>query len=216
MSHFMSCIIVLKPTSFFNSFIGEQLSDFDYPKEDESEADHTAYVIPSCDSDDVLLEHLERLFPYMFRYEVARRLGKALVSRIKADFLDFLYCFKFEVHSQTVLSESSIEDCQQLVCVKPKVVDLQGWPPATEEQIEVKDLLQTLNAPPVSASVLVKRFDRLSDLKPLLQRYCRPIFKKSGLMKKAAQNLQWSTMTSLQMFHRYFAIEVHTQLVHLH
>jgi hypothetical protein len=102
MSQMKSCIIVLKPTSFFTSFAIEQLPDFDCPNEEDLESDYTAYTLPVCDSDDDLLEHLERLFPFMFRHEVTRLLGKHLATKIKADFLDFLCCFKFEVHTQVV------------------------------------------------------------------------------------------------------------------
>ncbi|PJD93545.1 MAG: hypothetical protein CK424_01720 [Legionella sp.] len=217
MSQTQSCIIVLKPTSFFAALIAEQLPDFNYPYEVELNADNTAYTIPVCDNDEVLLEHLERLFPFMFRHEVTRLLGKELAAKIEADFLDFLYCFKFEMHEQTVLTEASLNECHQWVHVKPRVIDLDWMPATTDDQIDVKDFLQTLQCSPVTwgETVLVKSFDKLSDLRPLMQRYCRPIL-KNELMKKAAQIIQWPTMTSLQMFHRYFAVEVHTQLVHLH
>ncbi|MGV3740594.1 MAG: hypothetical protein ACO1N3_04820 [Gammaproteobacteria bacterium] len=217
MSRFKSCIIILKPTSFFTSFVSEQLQDFDCPIEEDLESDCTAYTIPPCDNDEVLLEHLERLYPYMFRYEATRLLGKALASKIQADFLDFLCCFRFEMHAQSFVMESSIQDCHQLVCVKPRVVDLEWLPATNDDQIEVRDVLQALNAPPSTqtASVLVKRFDKLADLKPLVQKYCRPLLKQD-FMKKAAQLIQWPSASALQTFNRYFAIEVHTQLVHLH
>lgn len=217
MSQFKSCIIILKPRSFFTSFVAEQLSDFDCPLEEDLESDYTAYTIPACDSDEALFEQLERLSPYMFRHEVVRLLGKNLASKIKADFLDFLCCFRFEVHAHSVLTESSIEDCHELVCVKPRVIDLE-WKPATnDDEIEVRDILQTMNLSqvPQTASVLVKKFDKLADIKPLMQRYCRPLLKQE-FMKKAAQLIQWPSTSSIQMFNRYFAIEVHTQLVHLH
>ena len=217
MSRFKSCIIILKPTSFFTSFVADQLPDFDCPYEADLESDYTAYTIPACDDDEVLLEHLERLSPFMFRHETERLLGKNLAAKIEADFLDFLCCFKFEVHAHSVLMESKIDDCHQLVCVKPRVVDLKWLPPTNDEQIEVRDILQALNSSQTSqtASVLVKKFERLADLKPLVQRYCRPLLRQD-LIKKAAQLIQWPSGSSMQMFNRYFAIEVHTQLVHLH
>jgi len=216
MSQMKSCIIVLKPTSFFTSFVIEQLPDFDCPNEEDLESDYTAYTLPVCDSDDALLEHLERFFPFMFRHEVTRLLGKNLATKIKADFLDFLCCFKFEVHSHSVLMESSIQDCHQLVCVKPRVVDLE-WLQESDDQIEVRGILHALNTSQTgqTASLLVRHYDRLADLKPLVQRYCRPLLKQD-FMKKAAQLIQWPSVSSLQMFHRYFTVEVHTQVVHLH
>lgn len=217
MSRFKSCIIILKPTSFFTSFVAEQLPDFDCPHEEDLESDYTAYTIPACDNDEVLLEHLERLSPFMFRHEVSRLIGKKLASKIQSDFLDFMCCFKFEVHTQSVLTESSIEDCQQLVCVKPRVVDVDWLPEANDSQIEVRGLFQSLNTTETAqtASVLVKKFDRLADLKPLIFRYCKPLLRQE-FMKKASQLIQWPSASSLQTFNRYFAIEVHTQLVHLH
>lgn len=217
MSRFKSCIIILKPTSFFTSFVAEQLPDFDCPIEEDLESDYTAYTIPACDDDEALLEHLERLFPFMFRYEATRLLGEELASKIQADFLDFLCCFRFEMHSQSILMEQSIQDCEQFVCVKPKVVDLEWLPEANADQIEIRDVLQALNASQQSqtASVLVKRFDKLADLKPLVQKYCRPLLKQD-FMKKAAQLIQWPSASAMQTFNRYFAIEVHTQVVHLH
>lgn len=217
MSQLKSCIIVLKPTSFFTSFVVEQLPDFDCPNEEDLESDYTAYSLPACDTDEALLEHLERLFPFMFRHEATRLLGKDLASKIKADFLDFLCCFKFEVHSHVMLMEPSIDDCHQLVCVKHRVVNLEWLPDANEDQIEAKDILETLNLSqsPQTASVLLCSFDRLADLKPFVQKYCRPLLKQD-FMKKAAQLIQWPSTPSVQMFHKYFAIEVHTQLVHLH
>lgn len=216
MSRFKSCIIILKPTSFFTSFVAEQLQDFDCPIEEDLESDCTAYTIPACDDDEVLLEHLERLYPFMFTHEVTRVWGKELASKIQADFLDFMCCFRFEMH-QSMVMESSIQDCHQLVCVKPKVVDLEWLPATNEDEIEVRDVLQALNAPSTTqtASVLVKKFDKLADLKPLVHKYCRPLLKQD-FMKKAVQLIQWPSASAMQTFNRYFAIEVHTQLVHLH
>lgn len=217
MSQFKSCIIVLKPTSYFLSFVSEQLPDFDLPDDDEIGTDDTAYSLPVHEDDEALLEYLEKSFSFMFRNEVIRRLGKRFASKIKADFLDFLCCFKFEVHTETVSEEASLDDCQQFVCVKPRVVDVEWAPPASEDNIEVTDLLHNLDISTTnpSTSVVVKYFDKIADLKYLLKHYCRPLLKPDK-KKKTAQIIQWPTVSSLQTFHKYFAVEVHTQLVHLH
>lgn len=216
MPHNQSCIIILKPTSFFLSFVTEQLSDFEQTEEAEMSADNTAYTMPSYDNDDALLEHLERLYPYMFQHEVVRLFGQSIASKINADFLDFMCCFKFEVYAEPLLMATSVEDCHQLVCVKPRVVSFDWMPTSGNDHIKVKGLVQTLDlfrATP-AATALVKTLDKL-DLKPLLHRYCKPLL-KADLMKKAMQMIQWPTTQSWQMFNRYFAVEVHTQLVHLH
>ena len=91
------------------------------------------------------------------------------------------------------------------------------WLQESDDQIEVRGILHALNTSQTgqTASLLVRHYDRLADLKPLVQRYCRPLLKQD-FMKKAAQLIQWPSVSSLQMFHRYFAVEVHTQVVHLH
>jgi hypothetical protein len=213
MPHNQSCII-LKPTSFFASFIAEQLPDFEELKQLNDASDSTVYAIPICDSDEALFEHLERLYPYMFRYEVSRLFGEALADRLSADFLDFLCCFKFDVHSEPLGLGTFSKDCCQLVCVKPRTITFE-WAPSADPII-VKDLIKTqaLFASINRTTVLVKHFDKL-DIKPLLQRYCRPLL-QANAVKKTAQVIQWSTMQSWRLFDRYFAVEVHTQLVHLH
>ena len=209
MPHNQSCII-LKPTPFFVSFITEQLPDF----EELRQLDHTAYTIPICDSDEALFEHLERLYPYMFRYEVTRLFGKALADKLSADFLDFLCCFKFDVHKQPLMVGTSLKDCRQLVCVKPRTIAFE-WAPS-EDPIVVNDLMKThdLFASINTTTVLVKHVDNL-DIKQLLNCYCRPLL-QANVMKKPAQVIQWPTSQSWRLFDRYLAVEVHTQLVHLH
>ncbi len=213
MPHDQSCII-LKPTPFFVSFITEQLPDFEEVIQLEQGADNTAYTIPICDSDEDLFEHLERLYPYMFRYEVTRLFGKALADKLSADFLDFLCCFKFDVHSQPLMLGTSLKDRRQLVCVKPRTISFE-WT-SSEDPIVVKDLMKThaLFTSINTTTVLIKHCDTL-DIKPLLKRYCRPLLQTNG-MKQPAQVIQWPTLQSWRLFDRYFAVEVHTQLVHLH
>lgn len=213
MAHNQSCII-LKPTAYFLAFVADQLPDFEKPLEDDKPSDFTAYTIPVYENDEALLEHLERLYPYMFQYEVTRLYGEARASKVTADFLDFLCCFKFEVHARTLATKTSGGSDQQLVRIKPKTVSF-AWgesedPIILEDFLKAKDLLDTINSP----TVLLKKFDRL-DMKPLLQRYCRPLTYKDKV-KKAAQAVYWPTLQSWQLFNRYFAIELHTQLVHLH
>lgn len=216
MSHNQSCIIILKPTSFFLSFVTEQLPDFEQVEESEASLDNTAYTIPSYSNDEALLEDLERLYPHMFRHEVTRLFGKDVAAKINADFLDFMCCFKFEVHEKPLLMASSIESCRRLVCLKPREISFDWMQTKGDDFIKVKGVVQNLDIfrsfP--AATVLVRTLDKL-DFKPLLQRYCKPLI-KADLMKKAIQKIQWPTLQSWQMFNRYFAIEIHTQVVHLH
>ena len=150
----------------------------------------------------------------MFRYEVTRLFGKALADKLSADFLDFLCCFKFDVHKQPLMVGTSLKDCRQLVCVKPRTIAFE-WAPS-EDPIVVNDLMKThdLFALINTTTVLVKHVDNL-DIKQLLNCYCRPLL-QANVMKKPAQVIQWPTSQSWRLFDRYLAVEVHTQLVHLH
>ena len=113
-------IIFLKPTSVFLSFIASQLPDIELPDLRLIQTDTTAYAIRKQASEEATLDEIERHFPRMFRHEICRWLGEDARNEIEGSFLDFLCCFKFEMHSQIVLMEPSITKGHQLLCIKPR------------------------------------------------------------------------------------------------
>ena len=214
-----SDVVILKPTAKFLSFLDAQLPDVDLPDIRALRTDHTAYTIAKQDSDEATLDEIERNFPFMFRYEISRLLGPDAYKGIEASFLDFLCCFKFELHSQIILMESSMHDAHQLLCIKPRSV-LLNWIKSsykpTGDQIDLSNVLEKVNLTHLTenATVLAKNFKQLSEVKPFVQHYYRPIF-KAEMIRMCETAEQWPEIDSFQMFRRYFAVEIHTQLIHL-
>ncbi len=95
-------IIILKPTKRFLSFLSAFRSDIEWVDFSLPKEETTAYTFPKHETDDALLNELERRFPQMFQHEIARWLGDEAGSRIKGSFFDFLCFFKFELHTQLV------------------------------------------------------------------------------------------------------------------
>ncbi len=210
-------VIILKPTSAFLSFLAAQQPDIELPDIKALRTNHTAYTIAKCDSDEATLDEVDRHFPAMFRHEICRLLGESACNHFEGSFLDFLMCFKFEQHSQIVLMEPSIDKGHQLLCVKPRSVLLK-WMKTTlsEEQAEPPEVFERMNLAHITenATVLVKNFKELSEIKPFIQHYYRPIF-KAEMLRMCSDAAQWPEIDTFQTFRRYFAVEIHTQLIHL-
>lgn len=212
-----SSIIILKPTSAFLSFIAMQLPDVDLPDLDGLQNDHTAYTIRKCNRDDVILEEIERFYPFMFRHELSRIVGDALAQAMEVSFIDFLFCFKFELHSQMMLLESTMDEAHQLLCVKPRSVAVKWMETEDEDQIDFSELLEKIDVSHFieNATVLVKNFEQPEDIEPFIEDHFQPIV-HAEMERMSGNAKQWPSIDSFQMFHRYFDIEIHTQLVHLH
>jgi len=101
-------VVILKPTSVFRSFLGAQVPDIEMPDLDVLQTDTTAFTIPKHQSEEETLDEIEKHFPKMFRHEISRWLGEDARNDIEGSFLDFLCCFKFELHSQIVLMEPTL------------------------------------------------------------------------------------------------------------
>ena len=65
-----------------------------------------------------------------------------------------------------------------------------------------------------NATVMVKNFKQLSEIKPFIQQYYRPIF-KAEMTRMCDKAEQWPVVDTLQKFNRHFSVEMHTQLIHL-
>ena len=216
-----SDIIVLKPTAAFLSFLETQLPDIDFPNLRLLKRDPTAYTLARQDTEEATLDEIERLYPRMFRHEISRVLGEDVCTSIEGSFLDFLCCFKFELHDQIILMEPDLQQGHQLLCIKPRTVLLR-WIESAEsaESESAPDTTQIIDRVNLShlaenATVLVKNFNHPSEIKPFIKHYYRPIFKAElFLMGTSAE--QWPAIDSFQLFRRYFTVDIHTQLVHLY
>ncbi|GGI81246.1 hypothetical protein [Legionella impletisoli] len=210
-------VVILKPTSVFRSFLAAQLPEIEIPDLSVFQTDTTAYTILKHDDEEDTLDEIEKHFPTMFRHEISRWLGEDARNDIEGSFLDFLCCFKFELHSQIVLMEPTLQDGHQLVCIKPRAVLLKWMKSAVQEQTDLTTILNTVNLTQISenATVVVKNFNQLTEVKPFLKHYYQPMF-KAEMHRMCDETGVWPEVKNYQDFSRYFAVELHTQLVHLH
>lgn len=210
-------IIILKPTAVFLSFLASQLPHVNLPDLRLLQTDNTAYVIKKQKDDEETLNEIERHFARMFRHEICRWLGEDARNEIEGSFLDFLCCFKFELHSQIVLMEDSFDNGKQLIRIKPRSVLLKWMKTAVEEQPELTTVLENVSLSHLAenATVLVKNFNILSDIKPFLKQYYHILF-EAEMLRMCDNEEQWPMVDSYQTFSRYFTVDIHTQLIHLH
>lgn len=210
-------IVILKPTQFFLSFLASQLPEIELPELRLLQTDTTAYVIRKFDNEEQTLDEIERHFTRMFRHEITRWLGDDAHNDIEASFLDFLCCFKFELHSQIVLMEPTIQAGQKLLCIKPRSILLKWMRSAIEDpEDDLTTVLERVNISHLAenATVIVKNFNQLSEVKPFIHHYYRPIF-KTEMLRMCDRSNFWPQINSFQEFNHYFAVEIHTQLIQL-
>lgn len=212
-------VIFLKPTSALLSFLAKHLPDnTPLPDLNIMQRDTTAYTIPVYESDDILLNTIEHHFSYMFRYELERWMGVEATLDIHATFLDFLCCFKFEVHSNIILLEPSMQHGKQLLRVRPRAMLLKKMQEIIEhgsedDDVLVIDQLKLANLTE-NSTVVIKNFHDINQIKPFVQQFYRPIFKLE-MMRMCEQREQWPEMLSFDTFNRYFLMDVHTHIIHL-
>ncbi len=210
-------IVVLKPTTVFLSFLASQLPENDLPSLKTLQTDNTAYVIPRHNSDEKTLDEIEKHFSIMFRHEISRWLGADARNNIETSFLDFLCCFKFELHSHIIVMESSIEEGHQLLNIKPRTMLLQWVKSSVEEQDDLADVMERVSLSQLAenSTLMVKNFPSLDQVKPFVKQYYQPIF-ETAMSRMSNQSDEWPEVDSFQSFCKYFTIEIHTQLIHLH
>lgn len=211
-----SVILVLKPTSTFLSFLKSQLPEHvELPDLPVLQADSTAYVIQDHQDDEAMLDEIERHFPTMFRHEIARWLGENARNEIEGSFLDFLCCFKFEIHSHMLCWEAGLAEGNQILRIKPRSVMLKWLKSSSEKEGESNNVLAAnFTEITENATIIVKNFNKLGEIKNFLQENYLPIFQaEMHRMYQAADS--WPDIDSFEMFNRYFSVQIHTKLVHL-
>jgi hypothetical protein len=212
-------VILLKPTAAFLSFLAGQLPETVLPDFNVLQTDTTAYTLPLHETEEALLETIETLFPFMFQHEIKRWLGEEAAFGLNASFLDFLCCFKFEVHSHMLVLESAFENNQQLLRVKPRSLllkKMQTNQTSEEDAGDVATLLEqvSLSYLTENATVIIKHFNHLKEVRPFIEQFFLPIFKME-MMRVSKSRQQWPSVESFEDFSRYFSIDIHSDLVHL-
>jgi hypothetical protein len=210
-------VLVLKPTKAFLSFLKAQLpSDVELPDLQLIQTDSTAYVIKNQDSDEAMLDEIEREFPRMFKHEISRWLGIDAWNKIEGTFLDFLCCFKFELHSNMIVLESTLAEGNQVLRIKPRSVLLKWIKSSIEDntqELMVQDRVE-MSQMAENATVVVKNFPKLADIKDFMHLYYYPLF-EAEMHRLGHTSELWPNMESYETFSRYFTVQIHTHLVHL-
>lgn len=211
-------VLFLRPTPAFLSFLREQLPQAKLLELEALQTDLTAYSLPVYSSEDELLNIIETHFPYMFRYEVERWFGLGSALLMKTSFLDFLCCFKFELHSHIVLLEPTIFCGTQVLRVRPRALFVEQM-----QTIYVSDIADatvsvahqvTLSCLTENSTVIIRNFENLQLIKPFIEQYFYHIFKME-MMRVCESRSGWPKVNSLTDFSQYFSIDVHTHLVHV-
>lgn len=213
-----SSILILKPTPSFISFITSQIPELELSEFDLLHTDNTAYSIRKCENEEVLLDSVERFFPLMFKHESSRLIGEKLSQRISGSFLDFLCCFKFELHTEVMLMEPCIDNGHQVLCVKPRSVVLNWITTPKEDEINISGLLKDtidLSHFTENTTALVKNFDNLSQITPFIKHNFQPIV-QAEMIRLSDEAEYCPIVNSFKIFSRYFDMEMHSHLVHLH
>lgn len=217
MQHSQWEAVILKPTKVFLSFLAAQLPQAQLPDMRLLQTDNTVYIIQRQSSDEDTLNEIERLFPVMFRHEICRWLGEDARNPIEGSFLDFLCCFQFELHNHIVLLENSFLEGQQLLRIRPRSLLLKWIRSVTEEQDdELISVIEKVNLSDLAdnATVIVKNFQSLTDIKLFLKQYY-PVIYEAEMLRMCDENEQWPYVDSYASFCKYFAIDVHTQIIRL-
>ncbi len=113
-------VVILRPTYLFPSLFTSELGKKMDTLSQLMRTDNTAYVIQKHPNDEETINEIERHYAFMFRHEISRWLGHDCNRKIDASFLDFLCCFKFEMHSQIMLLEKQLQLGRQVLRIYPR------------------------------------------------------------------------------------------------
>ena len=214
MDNGLSEIVVLRPTVVFFSFLASQLGQDKLPSFKSLETDNTAYLITKYANEEQTLDEIERIYSKMFRHEICRWLGKDARNPIEKNFLDFLCCFKLEFHSHLILLEPSYKQAQQGIQLRPRAKLLQWLKSLVEDQSDLIAVVEQVKLSNLAenASVVLKNFNNLDEIKPFIKSYYKSLF-NTAMSRITINSRQWPKVSSFHEFNQYFSIEIHTQLI---
>lgn len=216
MRHSPHELLVLKPSPVFLAYLAAKLPGTELPSLKLLNIDNTAYVFEKQKTNQDMLDQIGKKFSLMFHHEISRWLGDKVHDQIETSYLDFVCCFKFELHNHIVLMEKSIEQGKSLLIIQPRQALLDWIKEELREQEELVNVLDKVELTHIieNATSLVKNFQNLSEIKPFINIYYPSLF-KMAMSRISSQSHKWPQIHSIQTFSLYFAIEVHTQLIHL-
>lgn len=211
-------IVILKPTRAFLNFLRLQVPAAILPSLRELQKNCTAYAIKKQVSDEDTLNEIERHFVTMYRHEIQRCSKKVADNKISGTFLDFLCCFKIEMHSQILVLENNIAAGKQLVRIKPRSVLLKWLRGTADRDPELASLTSSLNLAQLAdnATVIVKNFEKLEeDINLFLSNHYQSIYEAEMVRLSDMADI-WPKVSSYREFNQYFSVSTHPELIHLH
>lgn len=207
-------IVILKPTSVFLKFLRQQLPGFSIPSLKELQKNRAAYVIKKQFDDESTLNEIERHFITIFQHEIEVACSKeALKQNVQGTFLDFLCCFKIDLHSQILVLEDDVMQGQHLIRIKPGSALLK-W---LRAHVDPKDdILLNLAALRDNATVIIKNFEQVEkEVDQFIMCHYQEIYAaEQARLAQLAED--WPNVASYRDFSQYFKVTSHNKLIHLH
>jgi hypothetical protein len=210
-------VLILRPTNVFLTFLETEFPEIvTLPSIEALQQNNTAYTLLKKDSDEETLDEIEKHFKTMFRYEIRKILGSKFRYDIEASFLDFLCCFKFELHSEIILMDADFVSNQNLLCFKPRSVLLKWIKSSLDYRDDALPVVEqvTLTHLAENATVVIKKFEHNEDIKSFIEHYYYAIY-TAEMLRMADETDKWPMIDSFETFSNYFSVEVHSHLVHL-
>lgn len=211
-------IIILKPTRAFLSFLRTHIPEALLPALKDLQKNNTAYVIQKQEDDEATLNEIERHFVTMYRHEIQRAIKRTIDTKIEGTFLDFLCCFKIEMHSQVLLLEDNMHEGKQLVRIKPRSVLLKWMRLTADKDPNLASLVSSLNLAQLTdnATVIVKNFGEVeADINAFMHHYYQEIY-EAEMVRLSEMSETWPSLQSYHDFNQYFTVTAHPELIHLH
>lgn len=209
-------VIILKPVLAFHKFLCLNFSEESVPELKKIQQNCTAYVIDKKQNDEETLDEIERHFVFMFRHEILKVMGKNLDTDVEATFLDFLCCFKFELHSQVVLLEDSLSDAKSFIRVKPRSFLFKWMKESVPQDSGFSAVLEHVNLSKLSedATLIIRNFKNMTEVKRFLKQ-CYSIVFEAEMLRLADTSEQWPQISSYSEFCRYFSVDYYRELISL-
>ena len=118
-------VVTLKPTIQLLAFIDANITNVNWSKIACKKCIDNAYILKDVIDEDSLIDALEKIYVYIFRYELKKLVGPKKAKKAQVSFYDFLSCFKFEVHSHKSIISKINEFGQKATFVKLNTFDLE-------------------------------------------------------------------------------------------
>ncbi len=208
-------IVIVRPTVVFEAFLISQLGKNNSPCFKLLETDCTAYLIKKYSDENETIDEIQHHYIQMFRHEICRWLGKEARNSIEKSFFDFFCCFKLEFHSHLILLEPSTAEAKQIVQLRPRISLLNWWRKMKKkENPELAYLMDKVSLSNLTenATLLLKNFSNLKELKLFLQTYYKPLF-ATAMSRIGVKTNQLPNLSSIYDFRHYFSVQIHTQLI---